>query len=162
MNKNIFRILRHSLLRNQIFSLISKGFYLFPSREIIRSWRRLRCFLEIFKVTMACIGILSSWVFCCFISSLNAGGPLRLNLLKRKSCELVGSIWRNRSIPFPCKISFLDFHWLVNLSWYQMGKGKEVSFNVSKLLFLFVFCFLLLLKHLFVVSLKSLKQIRLY
>ena len=35
--KNIFRILRHSLLRNQIFSLISKGFYLPPSREIIRS-----------------------------------------------------------------------------------------------------------------------------
>ena len=35
--KNIFRILRHSLLRNQIFSLISKGFYLSPSREIIRS-----------------------------------------------------------------------------------------------------------------------------
>ena len=29
-NKNIFRTLRHSLLRNQIFSLISKGFYLLP------------------------------------------------------------------------------------------------------------------------------------
>ena len=35
-DKNIFRIWRHSLLRNQIFSLISKGFYLSPSREIIR------------------------------------------------------------------------------------------------------------------------------
>ena len=35
--KNIFRIPRHSLLRNQIFSLVSKGFYLSPSREIIRS-----------------------------------------------------------------------------------------------------------------------------
>ena len=35
--KNIFRIPRHSLLRNQIFSLISKGFCLSPSREIIRS-----------------------------------------------------------------------------------------------------------------------------
>ena len=35
-NKNIFWIPRHSLLRNQIFSLISKGFYLSPSREIIR------------------------------------------------------------------------------------------------------------------------------
>ena len=35
--KNIFRISRHFLLRNQIFSLISKGVYLSPSREIIRS-----------------------------------------------------------------------------------------------------------------------------
>ena len=35
--KNIFRILRHFLLRNQVFNLISKGFYLSPSREIIRS-----------------------------------------------------------------------------------------------------------------------------
>ena len=34
-DKNIFRILRHSLLRNQIFCLISKGFYLSPSREIM-------------------------------------------------------------------------------------------------------------------------------
>ena len=33
---------------------------------------------------------------------------------------------------FPCKISFLDFHRLVNPSWYQMGKIREVSFNVSK------------------------------
>ena len=35
-NKNIFRTPRHSLLRNQIFSLISKGFYLSSSREIMR------------------------------------------------------------------------------------------------------------------------------
>ena len=35
-SKNIFRILRQSLLRNQIFSLINKGFYLSSSREIIR------------------------------------------------------------------------------------------------------------------------------
>ena len=81
------------------------------------------------------VEILSSWVFCCFISSLNAGAPLRLNLLKRKSCELIRSIWRNGSISFPCKISFLDFGWLVNPSWYQMGKGKEMSYNVSKLFF---------------------------
>ena len=97
-DKNIFWILRHFLLRNQIFSLISKGFYLSPSREIISSTRRVRCLLEIFKAAMACTGISSSWGFCCFISSLNAGGPLRLNLLKRKSYEFVGSIWRNRSI----------------------------------------------------------------
>ena len=31
-----FRTLRHFLLRNQIFSLISKGFYLSPRGEIIR------------------------------------------------------------------------------------------------------------------------------
>ena len=36
-DNNIFRIPRQSLLRNQIFSLISKGFYLSPSGEIIRS-----------------------------------------------------------------------------------------------------------------------------
>ena len=36
-SKNTFWILRHSLMRNQIFSLISKGFYLLPSREIMRS-----------------------------------------------------------------------------------------------------------------------------
>ena len=31
-NKNIFRILRHSLLRNQNFSLISEVFYLSPKK----------------------------------------------------------------------------------------------------------------------------------
>ena len=44
-DKNIFRIPRHSLLRNQIFSLISKGFYLSPSREIIRSMTSSVAFL---------------------------------------------------------------------------------------------------------------------
>ena len=34
--------------------------------------------------------------------------------------------------PFPCKISFPDFHCFINLSWYQMGRGREVSFNSSK------------------------------
>ena len=34
-DKNILSILKHSLLRNQIFHLISKGFYLSPIREII-------------------------------------------------------------------------------------------------------------------------------
>ena len=121
--KNIFRILRHFLLRNQIFSLISKGFYLSPTREIIRSMTScvvflgtffslyfyyyyfffyftiLYCFCHTyFKAVMACNGISSSWGFCCFISGLNVGVPLRLNLLKRKSYEFVGSIWRIRSI----------------------------------------------------------------
>ena len=34
--KNIFRTPRHSLLRDRIFSLMSKGFYLSPRGEIIR------------------------------------------------------------------------------------------------------------------------------
>ena len=36
--------------------------------------------------------------------------------------------------PFPCKISFPDFHCFINLSWYQMGRGREVSFNSLKCL----------------------------
>ena len=32
----------------------------------------------------------------------------------------------------PCKIGFPDFHCFVNPSWYQMGRGREVSFNSSK------------------------------
>ena len=35
----------------------------------------------------------------------------------------------------PCKIGFPDFHCFVNPSWYQMGRGREVSFNSSKCLF---------------------------
>ena len=34
--------------------------------------------------------------------------------------------------PFPCKIRFPDFHCFVNPSSYQMGRGREVSFNSSK------------------------------
>ena len=34
--------------------------------------------------------------------------------------------------PFPYKINFPDFYCLFNLSWYQMGRGREVSFNSSK------------------------------
>ena len=34
--ENVFRTPRYFLLRDQIFSLISKGFYLSPSGEIIR------------------------------------------------------------------------------------------------------------------------------
>ena len=36
-----------------------------------------------------------------------------------------------QAYPFPCKINFPDFHCLVNLSWYLMGR-REVSFNSSK------------------------------
>ena len=37
-----------------------------------------------------------------------------------------------QAYPFPCKISFPDFHCFVNLSLYQMGRGREASFNSSK------------------------------
>ena len=37
-----------------------------------------------------------------------------------------------QAYPFPCKISFPDFHFFVNSSWYQLGRGREVSFNSSK------------------------------
>ena len=39
-----------------------------------------------------------------------------------------------QTYPFPCKINFPDFHCLLNPSWYQMGRGREVSFNSSKCL----------------------------
>ena len=39
-----------------------------------------------------------------------------------------------QAYPFPCKISFPDFHCFVNLSWYQMGRGRKVSFISSKCL----------------------------
>ena len=34
--ENVFRTRKHSLLKDQIFSSISKDFYLSPSREFIR------------------------------------------------------------------------------------------------------------------------------
>ena len=37
-----------------------------------------------------------------------------------------------QAYPFPCKISFPYFHCFVNPSWYQMGRGREVSFNSLK------------------------------
>ena len=37
-----------------------------------------------------------------------------------------------QAYPFPCKINFPDFHCLLNPSWYQMGRGRDGSFNSSK------------------------------
>ena len=34
--------------------------------------------------------------------------------------------------PFPCKISFPDFHCFVDPSWYQVGRGRDVYFNSLK------------------------------
>ena len=39
-----------------------------------------------------------------------------------------------QAYPFPYKINFPDFYCLFNLSWYQMGRGREESFNSSKCL----------------------------
>ena len=80
--ENVFRTRRQSLLRDQIFSLISKGFYLSPSGEIIGVMPPKAVFLEIFRADIARIGISSSWGSC-FISILNARGPLGSNLKKR-------------------------------------------------------------------------------
>ena len=97
-DKNIFRIPRHSLLRNQIFNLISKGFYLSPSGEIIRSMTSSAVFFENFQVAMAYAGN-SSWGLHRFFSVLNAGGSPGADLPKREPTDFVGSIWRNPSIP---------------------------------------------------------------
>ena len=43
-----------------------------------------------------------------------------------------------QAYPFPCKISFPDFCCYINLSWHQMGRGREVSFNSSKCFSAFV------------------------
>ena len=37
-----------------------------------------------------------------------------------------------QAYPYPCKINFSDFYCLLNPSWYQMGRGREVSFNSLK------------------------------
>uniref|UniRef100_A0AC11E0Q4 SAGA complex associated factor 29 n=1 Tax=Ovis aries TaxID=9940 RepID=A0AC11E0Q4_SHEEP len=37
-----------------------------------------------------------------------------------------------QAYPFPCKVSFPDFHCFVNPSLYQMDREREVSFNSLK------------------------------
>ena len=90
-DKKIFRILRYSLLRNQISSLIGKGIYLSPSGEIIRSMTSSAVFLGNFQVAVACTGN-SSWGFHRFFSILNAGGSPGVDLPKREPTDFVGSI----------------------------------------------------------------------
>ena len=62
------------------------------------------------------------------VSILNVGGPLGSNFL-RKILDPAGEI---QAYPFPHKINFSDFHCFVNPSWYQMGRGREMSFISSK------------------------------
>ena len=54
----------------------------------------------------------------------------------------LGRIFRGKSLldppgeiqayPFPHKINFSNFYCLLNPSWSQMGRGREVSFNSLK------------------------------
>ena len=87
---------------------------------------------------MAHVGIFFFRGGCCFFSILKAGGPLGLDLLKRKPCEFVGSLWGNIAYHFFYKINFSDFHCLFNPSWYQMGRGGKESFNFLKCFFVLV------------------------
>ena len=43
-----------------------------------------------------------------------------------------------QAYPFPCNINFPDFHDLVSPSYYQMGRGREVSFSFLKCFSAFV------------------------
>ena len=88
------------------------------------------------------------------VSILNSGGFPGTDL-KREPTDSIGSIWRNTSIPLSPWYWFSDFHSLVNPSWYQTGRGREVSFNVLKR-------FSALVKISSWVSLKNIKQIKLY
>ena len=151
-DKNIFRIPRHSLLRNQIFSLISKGFYLSPSREIIRLMTLSAAFLGKFlKPPWLVLESPPPGDFAISSLSWMLGSPL--GRIFRRGSQLI-SLGRSGEIqayPFPCNINFPDFHCLVNPSWYQMGRGREVSFNASK-------CFSALSKYPLAVSLKNLNK----
>ena len=62
-----------------------------------------------------------------------------------------------QAYPFPCNINFPDFHCLVNLSWYEVGRGSEMFSDAFKYFF-----FLLLAKYLLAVCLKFFKQIKLH
>ena len=59
------------------------------------------------------------------------GAPLGWIFQGKSWLDTSGEI---QAYPFPCKINFSDFHCLLNPSWYQMGRGREVSFNSSKCL----------------------------
>ena len=154
--KNIFWIPRHSLLRNQIFSLISKGFRLSLGKEIKGQWRWRQCFLEIFRVAMACIGIFffpGIWLFflCFEHPMLSWGGSFE------EEANWFHWIYleKYKHTPFPVRlISQTPIVWLTRFDtkWAKEERHPVIPGNI----------FLLLLKYLLVVSLKNLKQIKLY
>ena len=60
-----------------------------------------------------------------------SGAPLGRIFQGKSLLDLPGEI---QAYPFPHKINFSNFYCLLNPSWSQMGKGREVSFNSSKCL----------------------------
>ena len=127
--KNILRIPRCSLLRNQIFS---KGFYLSPNREIMRSVTSSVVLWKFLKLPWLVLEFLLPGVFVVWSLVWMLCAPLGLIFRRGSHVSSLDPSGEIEAYPFPCKISFLAFHWLINLSWNQMGKGREVSFNVSK------------------------------
>ena len=60
------------------------------------------------------------------------GAPLGQTFRRGSHVSSLDTSGEVQAYPFPCKINFPDFHCLFNLSWYQMGRGEEESFNSSK------------------------------
>ena len=132
--KNIFRILRHSLLIR--FSAWLVRVFICPQvRSVTLS---VAFFGNFLKPPWLVLEFLPSGVFV--VSSLvwMLGAPLGWIFWRGSLVSSLDPSGEIEAYPFPCKISFLDFHWLVNPSWYQMGKRREVSFNVSKCFSVFV------------------------
>ena len=102
---------------------------------------------------MACIGISSSWDFCCLASMLRAGVPLGSDLPKRKPCEFVGSIWGNtRPTPFPIRLISqisMVYSTCLGTKWAEEEKSPSIPRNA----------FLLMSRYLLAVSLKKIKAI---
>ena len=142
-------LLRHSLLRNQILNLISGGFYLASSGEII-GLMSLRVLSGDLQSSHGLYWNFFLPVFLLFPFWMS-GAPMGRIFRGKSLLDPPGEI---QAYPFPCKINFSNFYCLLNPSWSQMGRGREVSFNSSKSFFS--------LKYFPVVGLKNLKQIKLY
>ena len=137
-NKNIFRIPRHSLLRNQIFSLISKGFYLSPSREIIRLMTLSAAFLGKFlKPPWLVLKSPPPGDFAISsLSILDACGSPGADLPKREPTDFVGSIWRNTTL-FPVILIFSRFPLFSQLVLIPNGQRKGGVLQCLKIFFCF-------------------------
>ena len=126
-------------------------FYLSPSREIIRSVTLSVAYFGHFKSRHGLYwNFFSSGVFDVLSLVWMLGAPLGCIFWRGSHVSLLDLSGEIEVYPFSCKISFLDFHWLVNLSWYQMGKEGRCPL-------MFQVFFFLLSKYLFLVSLKHLK-----
>ena len=115
-----------------------------------------RCFLEVFRADMAHIGISSSWGFCCFGLHFGCRGP---PWVESSEEEAMWVHWihlgKYKHIPFPVRLfsQISIVYWTrLDTKWAEEEKCPSITRNV----------FLLLSRYLFVVSLKNLKQIKLY